>query len=114
MALRAARLLVPLAARGSITAASSPSTTGICPSMLTSKRFRICLNNPSPRFKVSYVNGTAPREQANACYHHTTAEISSCCSETMPGSKTCCPGLGAEQRFTKGRADLLHLKSCIL
>lgn len=113
MALRAARLLVLLAACGYATAAPSPSTAGICPSTLTSKQFKICLNNPSRRFKVSYVNGTAPREQANACYHHPAAEISSCCSETMPGSKTCCPGLGAEQRFTKGRADLLHLKSCI-
>lgn len=44
----------------------SPHPAVICHSMLTTKRFMIRLNNPSPCFKVSYTNGTAPR-RASEC-----------------------------------------------
>lgn len=50
-------------------------------------------------------------EQVSSCYHHTAVETSKCCSKV---AGTCCPGLGVEQRFTKGRAGLVQLKHLYL
>lgn len=71
-------LLVILTVGKYVTAAASPQLAVICHSMLTTERFMICLNNPSPLFNVSYMNGIAPR-RASEClmspHHHRRQQL---------------------------------------